>query len=122
MNGFLVISNATDLLRVRHDNIVYVSSDGNYSQMLLAGGEMRLLSIQLGQLESLIDQHMGPFRHNFIRIGKSLIINRSFIFHINISKQQLVLCDNLTAKYTVQASREALKQLKTLIENEHERA
>ena len=75
MSSFLVISTASDMLRVRHDNIVYITSDGNYSQLLLSGGEIRLLTMQLGQVERLIDSQLGTFKRNFIRIGKSLIIN-----------------------------------------------
>ncbi|MBO7609535.1 MAG: LytTR family transcriptional regulator DNA-binding domain-containing protein [Muribaculaceae bacterium] len=121
MSGFLVISTASDLLRVRHDSIVYISSDGNYSQLLLPGGEMRLLTMQLGQVEKLIDNQLDIHRHNFIRIGKSLIINRNYIFYIHINRQQLVLKDNDGNQYTIQASKEALRQLKTLIETENER-
>lgn len=120
MSSFLVISTASDMLRVRHDNIVYITSDGNYSQLLLSGGEIRLLTMQLGQVERLIDAQLGPFKRNFIRIGKSLIINKNYVYYIHINRQQLILCDAQGGQYTVQASKEALRQLKTLIETENE--
>ena len=59
MGDHLIISTVNDLLRVRHDNIVYISSDGNYSQMLLVGGDMRVLTMQLGQMERLIEDQLG---------------------------------------------------------------
>ena len=120
MEGYLTISTAGDLLRVRHDSIVYITSDGNYSQLLLVGGEVRTLTIQLGQLERLIDKQLGVFKRCFIRIGKSLIVNQNFIFYIHIARQQLILADPANGRHTVQASKEALRQLKTLIEKEHE--
>lgn len=120
MSSFLVISTASDMLRVRHDNIVYITSDGNYSQLLLSGGEIRLLTMQLGQVERLIDSQLGTFKRNFIRIGKSLIINKNYVYHIHTGRQQLILCDTYNGQYTVQASKEALRQLKTFIESENE--
>ena len=54
----------------------------------------------------------------FIRIGKSLIINRSYIYYINVPKQKLILSDVATFNHTVAASKEALKQLKELLEKE----
>ena len=56
----------------------------------------------------------------FIRIGKQLIINRRYIYYINLPKQQLILSDNSSNKYTVTPSREALKQLNELVESERE--
>ena len=53
---------------------------------------------------------------NFMRIGKSLIINMNHVFYINIQKQQLLLTDNAGGRYTLSASKEALKSLKELIE------
>lgn len=41
------------------------------------------------------------------------------IYYINLPKQQLVLSDNSVNKYTVSASREALKRLKDLVESEN---
>lgn len=122
MSNYLVITTASDLLRVKYDNIVYIIADGNYSQMLLSGGDIKLVTMQLGQVERLIDSQLGQNKQNFIRIGKALIINRQYIFYIHINHQQLILRDTFNAQYTVQASKEALKQLKALVETENEGA
>ena len=87
---------------------------------MLSGGEMRTVTMQLGQMERLIDSQLGQFKRNFVRIGKSLIINRAHLYYIHITRQQLILKDASNGQYTVQASKEALKQLKTLIETENE--
>lgn len=120
MGKCLIISTTNDLLRLQYGNIVYFTSDGNYSQVLLSGGDMRMLTLQLGQVERLIDAQLGIYRRLFIRIGKSLIVNRDYIHYINVSQQRLELTDKMNQKYTVQPSREALKQLKALIEKENE--
>lgn len=118
MKKFLIISTSNDLVRITPERVVYISSDGNYSTLVQADGEMRMLSFQLGQLERLIASQLGSEGNTFIRIGKSLIINRSYIYYINVAKQRLVLSDITTVNHSVLASREALKQLKELLEKE----
>lgn len=118
MKKYLIISTSNDLVRIAPDRIVYISSDGNYSTLVQADGDMRMLSFQLGQIEKMIVTQLGVDGNIFIRIGKSLIINRSYIYYINVPKQKLVLSDVETVNYTVTASREALKQLKEFLEKE----
>ncbi len=118
MTKQLIISTSNDLVRIAPDRIVYISSDGNYSTLVQTDGEMRMLSFQLGQIEKMIASQLGSEGNNFIRIGKSLIINRSYIYYINVSKQKLVLSDVAAFSHSVTASREALKQLKELLEKE----
>lgn len=77
-----------------------------------------MLSYQLGQVEKIISSQLGSEGNNFIRIGKSLIINRSYIYYINVPKQKLTLSDTSTFSHSVTASKEALKQLKELLERE----
>lgn len=118
LRKFLVISTANELVRIAPEKIVYVTSDGNYSNMVQADGEIRMLTFQLGQIESMIGTQLGADGNVFIRIGKGLIINRNYIYLINIAKQKLVLSDCERFNYTVSASKEALKQLKELVEKE----
>lgn len=118
MKKHLIITTSLDLVRIAPDRIVYISSDGNYSTLVQADGEMRMLSYQLGQIEKMIASQLGVEGNMFIRIGKSLIINRSYIYYINVAKQRLILSDVESFNHTVQASKEALKQLKELLEKE----
>ncbi len=118
MTKQLIISTSNDLVRIAPDRIVYISSDGNYSTLVQADSEVRMLSFQLGQIEKMIASQLGSEGNIFIRIGKSLIINRSYIYYINVPKQKLVLSDVETFSHSVTASREALKQLKELLEKE----
>lgn len=116
MSKHLIISTTIDLVRIAPERIVYISSDGNYSTLVQTDDEMRMLSYQLGQIEKMISTQLGSDGNNFIRIGKSLIINSSYVYYINIPKQKLVLSDVKTFNHTVSASKEALKQLKELLE------
>ncbi len=118
MKKSLIISTSIDLVRIAPEQIIYISSDGNYSTIVQTDSEMRVLSYQLGQIEKMISQQLGMDGNIFIRIGKSLIINRSYIYYINVPKQKLILSDAATFNHTVTASKEALKQLKELLEKE----
>ncbi|MFR9263737.1 MAG: hypothetical protein ACLVL2_27195 [Bacteroides cellulosilyticus] len=52
-------------------------------------------------------------------IGKSIIINKEYIYKINMGKQLLVLSDMaLNDAFKLSASKEALRQLKLLLEKE----
>lgn len=118
MKRQLVISTSIDLVRIAPERVVYIVSDGNYSTIVQTDGEVRMVSYQLGQIEKMISSQLGSEGNIFIRIGKSLIINRSYIYYINIPKQKIILSDMMVFNHTVTASKEALKQLKELLEKE----
>lgn len=55
----------------------------------------------------------------FIRVGKSLIVNKKYINVINISTQELLLSGSrLSVEFKLRASKDALKELKDQIELE----
>lgn len=100
--------------------VVYISADGNYSVINMADGGSFVLTLQLGQIERRIAAMLESNDNRFIRIGKSLIVNRDFIAYINPPRQKMVLSDCLTFRREVSASKEALKALKELLEKEIE--
>lgn len=114
----MVVATSIDLVRIAPECIVHIMSDGNYSTIVQTDGEVRMVSYQLGQIEKMISSQLGSEGNAFIRIGKSLIINRSYIYYINVAKQKLILSDVKAFCHTVTASKEALKQLKELLEKE----
>ena len=61
--------------------------------------------------------------NTFVRVGKSLIVNKNYIHIINLTNQELRLNgQNLRSEFRLKASKEALKELKALIEQEGEKA
>lgn len=118
LKKYLIISTTNDLVRVAPERIVFISSDGNYCNMVQTDNETRLLTFQLGQIELMIHDQLGSDGNLFIRIGRGLIINRNYIYYINIQGQKLILSDNNRFTHTVSASKDALKHLKDLIEKE----
>lgn len=114
----IIISNTNELVRVRPERIVYIESDGNYSTMVLHDKTEHVFTMNLAHFQQLIESQLGKSAEIFIRIGKQLIINREYIFKININKQTLIMSDMaLNQAFTLQASKEALKQLKSFMES-----
>ena len=117
-NKTIIISNSNELVRVKPERVVYVESDGNYSTMVLHDKTEHVFTMNLAHCQELIERQLGKEAETFIRIGKQLIINREYIFKINVNKQTLVMSDMaLNQAFTLQASKEALKQLKAYMES-----
>ena len=125
---WLRISTSTELVRVATDEIVCVRADGNYSDLVLANGKSRKMTFQLHVFDGVFRQLQN---NTFIRVGRSLIVNKRYIHVINLTEQQLILSGGDMkeqivfygqAKFDkskdISLSRDALRQLKELLENE----
>ena len=114
MNKRLIFTTTTEIVRVPAESVVFITADGNYSAITLADGENFVLTLQLGQIAEMLDKD----DHRFIRIGKSLIVNRDFIAFIHPVRQKMILSDCCNFRHEVSASKDALKALKELLEKE----
>ena len=114
---YLILSNSNVLVRVAVPDVAYISSDGSYSRMVLTDGRKHVFSFNLSTFEKLLESQLGLESQIFIRLGKSLIINSNYIYCINIPSQELILSsDKMAEGFTLNASRDALKSLKSMIE------
>ena len=74
--------------------------------------------MNLAHCQQLIEEQLGKEAETFIRIGKQLIVNRAYIFKVNPQKQQLIMSNmEVNQAIELQASKEALKQLKVYLES-----
>ncbi|MCR5157828.1 MAG: LytTR family transcriptional regulator DNA-binding domain-containing protein [Prevotella sp.] len=114
---WLRISTSTELVRVATDEIVYVRADGNYSDLVLTNGKSRKMTFQLHFFDEVFQQLQNNM---FTRVGRSLIVNRRYIHVINLTEQMLIFSGQQIKGdiKPVNVSREALRQLKELLENE----
>ena len=80
MNAPISVTTVNELVRVYPERIVYISSDGNYSVMVLHDKTEHLFSFNLSHIQQIIEKQMREEASLFIRIGKSLIINREYIY------------------------------------------
>lgn len=116
MEQFLVINKGTEMVRIPFNRLVYISADGNYSEVVTQDNRKQVVSYQLGQLEDLIIEQLGEDGGNFVRLGRSLIVNTRFVYLIDISKQRIVLSDCFACYHDLTASREVLVKLKAYLE------
>ena len=116
MDKVIVISKGTELLRVPASRLVYISAEGNYSEVVTRDNRKRIVSFQLGQLEDIIGDQLGDEGGNFVRLGRGLIINTDYVYLIDITKQRLILSDCAACYHELSASREVLIKLKAYID------
>ena len=114
---YILLSRNTELLRIHPDRLIYISSDGNYSNVVTLDNRSRLVTYQLGQIEDMIGEQLGDEGSIFLRLGRALIINTNYIHFIDISKQQIILSDCAGCYHELSASREVLIKLKAYIES-----
>ena len=122
MNKHIIISKGTELLRIPADSLMFVSSDGNYSNITTEDGRTKLVTLQLGQIEDILQVQLSNAESNFLRLGRSLIINTNYIYFIDTSKQELILSNCKGSYHSLTASREVLIKLKAYIETTISRA
>ena len=113
----LIFNTRDELLKVDLERVVCFEAEANYVRITLQNGLDCLIRTSLGKMESILSARTTPDK--FARIGKRFIVNLSFLFSINILKQELVLSDQHSFIRTLSVSKEALKQLKELMKQSY---
>lgn len=112
----LKISTSVGLFRVPTEDIAYIEASGNYCDVYLFNGEAVTMTFQLHYFVEALEKLRQNF---FARVGKSLIVNKNFVYSINITNQDLKLMDHRMSQWLkLRASKEALKELKNILEQE----
>ena len=113
----IIISNTFQMAKIPLDCLLCVTSDGSYSNFNLIDGTKYTFSFNLHTFEKMLESQLGLEAERFIRVGKSLIINRDFVFMIDIQRKEITLADSeLRCKVTIGASKDAVKSLKDIME------
>lgn len=113
---WLKISTSTELVRVATEEIVYVRADGNYSDLVLANGTTHKMTFQLHYFE----EYFSRLHDNtFIRVGRSLIVNRRHVRMINIPEKLLRFGGHTISPdiAPLRLGRDSLKELKNAMVN-----
>lgn len=111
----LFFNTRDELIKVKLDRVAYFEADSNYCHVVFINGARATLLTSLVNIETLLDERFRGDSPMFIRIGKRFIINRLYIFQINIPLQKLVLSDFTSpAIFELNISKEALRNLKLL--------
>lgn len=112
---YIYFNSRDELLRLRITEIAYFEGDGNYCNVVTANKLRSSINMNLSTLERALGTQMGSEASTFLRIGKRFIVNKRYICKVNIPKQVLVITDYNRFTFQLPISRDALKQLKSLI-------
>ena len=116
MTQQLIYFNSRDsLIRIDVSKIVYFEGDGNYTHIVTVNKIKSCLTMNLAHTEEALASQIGEHAKRFMRIGKRFIVNMSYIYMVDISKQRLILSDNIHFVFELSISKEALKNVKELI-------
>ncbi len=114
----LFFNTRDEMIKVKLDRVAYFEADSNYCHVYFINGARATLLTSLINIETLLKERFRGDEPMFIRIGKRYIVNRQYIFQINVQRQKLVLSD-LTSPNVMEisVSKEALRNLKQLYAN-----
>lgn len=108
----LFLNSRDEFLRIDISRIAYFEADGNYTNIILANGLKGIVCMNLAKMKEVLEASLKEKAAIFARIGKKYIINLSFIFKIDVARQNLVLSDGISFSYSLSLSKDALKGLK----------
>ena len=114
----LYFNTRDELIKVKLERVAYFEADSNYCHVIFINGAKATILTSLINIENLLEERFKDNSSMFIRIGKRYIVNRQYIFQINIPRQKLVLADfSIPGVLERSISKEALKNLKQLYSN-----
>ena len=88
-----VLFNSRDeLISIDLDKVALVKANGNYSTLYYISQREVMLSFGITKVFELI-QNAHLTESQFVKIGRSLIINQTFLERIDVLRQQLILTD-----------------------------
>lgn len=112
----LCINSRDELFVFDLDRVAYIQASGNYSRIIYIEGAQTMITLGLSKLEELIKMTVPKDRRSpFVRLGRSLIVNQSFLSHINLLKQRLTLSDSQGHSYVLEVPKTLLKAYKDLV-------
>lgn len=79
-----------DLTAIDLDTVAVIQANGNYSRILTSYRKEIMLTFGISKVWEAMEAVKVP-KPRFIRLGRSIIVNHSFIQHIDLLKQVLTL-------------------------------
>lgn len=114
----LCLNSRDEMIVIRLDQIAYLESNGNYSNVVMISGMKIMLTFGLGKMEQFItNSFRDKGRSYFVRLGRKLIINQMYLFQISIPRQRLVLSDMAGHNFSLSVPKTLLKNYKELMRN-----
>lgn len=102
-----------ELTAIDSENIAVVQANGNYSKIVTIYRKEIMLTSGITKVEEVL-KSVNDTKSRFVRVGRSLVVNHSYLQKIDLIKQQMVLsCQGNEIKINV--SKKTLKVYKDAI-------
>lgn len=102
-----------ELTAIDSENIAVVQANGNYSKIVTIYRKEIMLTSGITKVEQVL-KSVNDTKSRFVRVGRSLVVNHSYLQKIDLIKQQMVLsCQGNEIKINV--SKKTLKVYKDAI-------
>ena len=102
-----------ELTAIDSEDIAVIQANGNYSKIVTIYRKEIMLTSGITKVEEVLES-ANDARSRFVRIGRSLVVNHSYLQKIDLIKQQMVLsCQGNEIKINV--SKKTLKVYKDAI-------
>lgn len=104
------------MLFIDLDKMAFAQANGNYTELTYISGQKQMITIGLSKVEEFIRASFAKGSPSpFVRMGRSLIINQSYLYGINILRQKLVLSDFKCHTYAISVPKQLLKEYKKVM-------
>lgn len=100
----LRFNNRTGFVFIDPAEIIYCRADGNYTEIIIAEGQVELVTLNIGSVEEMLPGHQ------FLRISRSIIINQKYLSRI-CRKARICLLDKDHSRFQLDISKSYLKQI-----------
>jgi len=101
-----------ELTCIETDLVAAVQANGNYSHVVYITKREIMLTHGISKLEEILRAYNSK-SNRFIRLGRSIIINHSYLQKIDVLKQQLVLSDGDKNEIRITIPKQILKSYKS---------
>lgn len=121
-NNILHIHNSVEHHLLNLNHILYIRSNGNYSNITLADGyEIANVPQSLGQMARQITNLNYEDQSRFVQVGRYYIVNTNHIQSIYIARKQIVFdaFDVHGGRITITPSSESLGKLSTFLSDRY---
>lgn len=101
-----------ELTCIETDLVAAVQANGNYSRIVYITKREVTVTFGLSKIEEILKSY-NNHRNRYIRLGRSFIINHSYLQKIDILKQQVILSDGDKNEIRITIPKQILKSYKS---------
>lgn len=114
----ICINGRDELLMLDLSKVACFKADTDYTIIYYISGMTTTMSMGLHKVEEILTESIQQPASDFVRIGRSYIINQSYLYQIQLLHQKLILSDGRQT-ITLEVAKEALKRYKQQIAAKH---